>query len=219
MPRPGRLDYGWAVVAGLCVTETVSWGIIYYGFPVMLRPMEAELGFSRAEITGAFSAGLAVAALAGLPVGRWIDRHRARRAVGVVAHAARAVRRVDPHGPGDGGRALRAGVRGHRRLVPGAPPRPRAAGRHDRRRVRQHDLHADRGVAARPLRLAAIAADARRRARRDHDPDPRARAPTPAPRGAAARRRDHPRRPSRRHAERRRANRRLLGARGGVLRR
>src|SRR5207244_870019 len=78
MPRPGRLDYGWAVVAGLCVTETVSWGIIYYGFPVMLRPMEAELGFSRAEITGAFSAGLAVAALAGLPVGRWIDRHGAR---------------------------------------------------------------------------------------------------------------------------------------------
>src|SRR5437899_193498 len=78
MPRPGRLDYGWAVVAGLCVTETVSWGIIYYGFPVMLRPMEAELGFSRAEITGAFSAGLAVAALVGLPVGRWIDRHGAR---------------------------------------------------------------------------------------------------------------------------------------------
>jgi len=78
MPRPGRLDYGWAVVTGLCVTETVSWGIIYYGFPVMLRPMEAELGFSRAEITGAFSAGLAIAALAGLPVGRWIDRHGAR---------------------------------------------------------------------------------------------------------------------------------------------
>ena len=78
MARPRTLDHGWAVVAGLCVTETVSWGIIYYGFPVMLRPMEAELGFSRAEITGAFSAGLAVAALVGLPVGRWIDRHGAR---------------------------------------------------------------------------------------------------------------------------------------------
>src|SRR3989449_735949 len=75
MPRPGRLDYGWAVVAGLCVTETVSWGIIYYGFPVMLRPMEAELGFSRAEITGAFSAGLAVAALAStifMPIEAWL---------------------------------------------------------------------------------------------------------------------------------------------------
>src|SRR5207249_727923 len=91
MPRPGRLDYGWAVVAGLCVTETVSWGIIYYGFPVMLRPMEAELGFSRAEITGAFSAGLAVAALAGLPVGRWIDRHGARSLMTVGSILATAL--------------------------------------------------------------------------------------------------------------------------------
>src|SRR2546426_339250 len=91
MPRPGRLDYGWAVVAGLCVTETVSWGIIYYGFPVMLRPMEAELGFSRAEITGAFSAGLAVAALAGLPVGRWIDRRGARSLMTVGSILATAL--------------------------------------------------------------------------------------------------------------------------------
>lgn len=78
MPPPTRLDYGWVVVAGLCVTETVSWGILYYGFPVMLRPMEAELGFSRVELTGAFSVGMGVAALAALPVGRWIDRHGAR---------------------------------------------------------------------------------------------------------------------------------------------
>ena len=73
-----RLDYGWIVVAALCVTETVSWGILYYGFPVLLRPMEADLGFSRVEITGAFSVGMGVAALAALPVGRWIDRHGAR---------------------------------------------------------------------------------------------------------------------------------------------
>ena len=73
-----RLPYGWVVVAALSVTETVSWGIIYYGFPVMLRPMETDLGFSRAAITGAFSVGLGLAALAALPVGRWIDRHGGR---------------------------------------------------------------------------------------------------------------------------------------------
>lgn len=73
-----RLYYGWIVVAALCVTETVSWGILYYGFPVMLRPMEADLGFSRVEITGAFSVGMGMAALAALPVGRWIDRRGAR---------------------------------------------------------------------------------------------------------------------------------------------
>jgi MFS family permease len=66
------------VVAGLCVTETVSWGILYYGFPVFLPPMEAELGWSRVQITGAFSLGLLSSALAALPVGRWIDRHGAR---------------------------------------------------------------------------------------------------------------------------------------------
>src|SRR5207245_2538623 len=74
----GRLSYGWVVVAALCVTEVVSWGILYYGFPVLLRPMETDLGWSRVEITGAFSVGMGVAALAALPVGRWIDRHGAR---------------------------------------------------------------------------------------------------------------------------------------------
>ena len=78
MLRLARVDYGWIVVAGLCITETVSWGILYYGFPVMLRPMEAELGYSRVELTGAFSVGMGLAALASVPVGRWIDRHGAR---------------------------------------------------------------------------------------------------------------------------------------------
>jgi len=68
------MHYGWVVVAALCVTETVSWGILYYGFPVFLPPMEAELGWSRVQITGAFSLGLLASALATLPVGRWIDR-------------------------------------------------------------------------------------------------------------------------------------------------
>lgn len=78
MTDSSRLDYGWVVVTVLCVTEVVSWGILYYGFPVFLRPMEAELGWSRVEITGAFSVGMGMAALAALPVGRWIDRHGAR---------------------------------------------------------------------------------------------------------------------------------------------
>ncbi|MBI4608857.1 MAG: MFS transporter [Candidatus Rokubacteria bacterium] len=78
MTRLRGAYYGWIVVAGLCVTETVSWGILYYGFPVLLRPMEADLGFSRVAVTGAFSVGMGLAALAALPVGRWIDRHGAR---------------------------------------------------------------------------------------------------------------------------------------------
>lgn len=76
--RPRRLHYGWAVVAGLSVSETVSWGILYYGFAVFLQPMERDLAASRVEITAAFSAGLLVSAAAGVLVGQWIDRHGAR---------------------------------------------------------------------------------------------------------------------------------------------
>jgi MFS family permease len=75
-------------VTGLCVTETVSWGILYYGFPVFLPPMEADLGWSRVQITGAFSLGLAASALAALPVGRWIDVHGARALMTVGSCAA-----------------------------------------------------------------------------------------------------------------------------------
>lgn len=76
--RARRLPYGWIIVAALCVTETVTWGIIYYGFPVFLRPMEEALGASRVAVTGAFSVGLGVSALSALPVGRWLDRHGPR---------------------------------------------------------------------------------------------------------------------------------------------
>ncbi len=78
MPARARAEYGWIIVAVLSITETVTWGIVYYGFPVMLRPMEQELGLSRAAVTGAFSIGLAISALTAVPVGRWIDRHGAR---------------------------------------------------------------------------------------------------------------------------------------------
>ena len=66
------------IVGALSVTETITWGIVYYGFAVFLTPMERDLGFSRVALTGAFSIGLLTSALAGLPVGRWIDRHGAR---------------------------------------------------------------------------------------------------------------------------------------------
>jgi MFS family permease len=65
-------------VAALAVTETVSWGVLYYAFAVFQVPMEAELGWSRAELSGAFSLALATSALAAFPVGRWLDRHSPR---------------------------------------------------------------------------------------------------------------------------------------------
>ncbi len=72
------LYYGWYIVAALAVTETISWGILYYGFAVFLTPMERELGWSRPSVTGAFSLALLISGLAAPLVGRWLDRNGPR---------------------------------------------------------------------------------------------------------------------------------------------
>ncbi len=70
----GGLFYGWVLVGTLSLTEMVSWGILYYTFTVMLLPMQQELGWSRAELSGAFSLALVLSGLGGLVVGNWLDR-------------------------------------------------------------------------------------------------------------------------------------------------
>ena len=73
-----RRSRPWAIVGALSVTETVSWGILYYAFAVFLLPMERELDVSVAQLTGAFSTGLLVSGVAGIAVGRYLDRHSPR---------------------------------------------------------------------------------------------------------------------------------------------
>ncbi|MCB9450744.1 MAG: MFS transporter [Anaerolineaceae bacterium] len=70
--------YGWYITVTLAVTETISWGIVYYAFTVFITPMEADLGWSRVELTGAFSLALLVMGAMAFPVGAWIDKHGAR---------------------------------------------------------------------------------------------------------------------------------------------
>lgn len=66
--------YGWRIVWTLSLTETVSWGILFYAFTVFLVPMQQELGWSTPAITGAYSLALLVAMLLAPPLGRWLDR-------------------------------------------------------------------------------------------------------------------------------------------------
>jgi MFS family permease len=70
--------YGWTIAWALGGTTTVSWGILFYAFSVFLRPMEADLGWSRAALSGAFTVALVVSGIVAPVVGRWIDRHGAR---------------------------------------------------------------------------------------------------------------------------------------------
>lgn len=70
--------YGWRITWALAVTQTVGYGVLYYAFSVFVAPMEAELGWSRAETSAAFSLALLVSSLVAIPVGRHLDRHGAR---------------------------------------------------------------------------------------------------------------------------------------------
>ena len=76
--RGRELYYGWLMVVVLGVTETTSWGIVYYAYSVLVVPMQTELGWSRAEITGAFSLALLVLGVVGVVTGQWLDRRGPR---------------------------------------------------------------------------------------------------------------------------------------------
>src|SRR5215211_7889653 len=73
-PRLKFTYYGWTIVWTLAVTETISWGILYYSFAVFLVPMQSELGWSTPEITGAYSLALLVTMILSPPLGYWLDR-------------------------------------------------------------------------------------------------------------------------------------------------
>jgi MFS family permease len=87
LARVRNLYYGWFMVLALSVTETTSFGILYYSFAVFLAPMQNDLGWSMAQMTGAYSLALLISGVAAIPVGRWLDRHgpRALMTAGSIA--------------------------------------------------------------------------------------------------------------------------------------
>lgn len=71
-------SYGWVLAWSLGLTELISWGVLVYAFGVFLVPMQVELGWSAAELTGAYSLGILVSAVLAVPTGRWLDRRGPR---------------------------------------------------------------------------------------------------------------------------------------------
>ncbi len=65
----------WRLVVWLSLAQMISWGTLFYGFAVIVGPMERELGWSKTEIYAAASLGLMVSGLVALPIGAWMDRH------------------------------------------------------------------------------------------------------------------------------------------------
>lgn len=78
IPKRKPLYYGWYIAIAFAITETVSFGVIYYAFTVFIAPMEADLGWSRGELSGAFSLFLLMTGLMAFPVGYWIDKRGSR---------------------------------------------------------------------------------------------------------------------------------------------
>jgi MFS family permease len=79
-PRPdtGRPA---GVLATLCVTQVVSWGVLYYAFPVLAPLITADTGWPASAVAAAFSAALIVSGIAGIPLGRLLDRRGPRAAM------------------------------------------------------------------------------------------------------------------------------------------
>ena len=86
--RLKQVYYGWYIAIALAITETISYGVIYYSFSVFITSMEGDLGWTRTQITGAFSLALLISGLMAYPIGWWVDRHGARWLMSVGALGA-----------------------------------------------------------------------------------------------------------------------------------
>jgi sugar phosphate permease len=74
----GRLFYGWYIVAFCWVVNFVVFGIAVNTFTVYVKPIQAELGWSRGEISLAISLAAVAMGLGAPFIGRLIDRTGAR---------------------------------------------------------------------------------------------------------------------------------------------
>jgi MFS family permease len=80
----------------LSLPQLITWGSVFYTFSLLMAPLEAELGMSRAESSLAFSMALLAEGLMAYGVGRWIDAGHERwvmtlgslwMGVGLVGHS------------------------------------------------------------------------------------------------------------------------------------
>ena len=73
MTDPSDERFPWAFVAFLSLAQLISWGSIFYAFALFMEPMNRELGWSKPEVTAAYSLGLVASGIVAVPLGRLID--------------------------------------------------------------------------------------------------------------------------------------------------
>lgn len=67
------------IVWPLAIAETIVWAAMYYSFPALLLEWEKDFGWSKTELTGAFTVSLLVSAAATPFAGRVIDNGHGRK--------------------------------------------------------------------------------------------------------------------------------------------
>lgn len=72
-------------ITALGIGQICSWGSLYYSFPQIAEAMGYELGWSKLELYGAATLGLALGGLAAYPVGAAIDRGHGRVVMGAAS--------------------------------------------------------------------------------------------------------------------------------------
>ena len=77
-PPPAARARFHSIVWPLAIAETIVWAAMYYGFPALLPTWERELGWSKTELSFAFTLSLVVSASLVPVAGRLIDRGHAR---------------------------------------------------------------------------------------------------------------------------------------------
>ncbi|WP_051212852.1 MFS transporter [Rubritepida flocculans] len=89
MPLARTSDRG--LVLGIAANQLIGWGTLFTPFTLLIQPMERELGWSRAEISAAFTLGLLVSGLAAVHVGRFVDARGGRWPLGLGGLAGAAL--------------------------------------------------------------------------------------------------------------------------------
>jgi len=79
MPRPHPAHSLHHFSFWLSLPQLITWGSVFYTFSLLLEPIEADLGLSRAQSSLAFSLALLAEGAAAWWVGRWIDAGHERR--------------------------------------------------------------------------------------------------------------------------------------------
>jgi len=76
--RPGRIFYGWYIVAGGFCIQLLNGGLLFHAFSAYILPLQAEFGWSRASLSGAYSMARAESGILGPLQGWLIDRYGPR---------------------------------------------------------------------------------------------------------------------------------------------